>query len=120
MIRYSRQLFLLPRVSGKERWLRRSRPASGKAEVSSTLWKDTDPDIPILKEAKSEYAKLNPLLWARGNAEAAIRVEHLWDEIAKTYYVDILCGYPLGSFHSEQDSHIFQQICAAHSAVHSQ
>jgi hypothetical protein len=23
-----------------------------------TLWKDVDPDIPILKEAKAEYAKL--------------------------------------------------------------
>jgi hypothetical protein len=23
-----------------------------------TLWKDADPDIPILREAKSEYAKL--------------------------------------------------------------
>jgi hypothetical protein len=23
-----------------------------------TLWKDADPDIPILKEAKSEHAKL--------------------------------------------------------------
>jgi len=23
-----------------------------------TLWKDADPDIPILKEAKAEYAKL--------------------------------------------------------------
>ena len=26
-----------------------------------TLWKDADPDIPILKQAKSEYAKLNAL-----------------------------------------------------------
>jgi DNA-binding NarL/FixJ family response regulator len=60
-----------------------------------------------------------PLLWAQGNAEAAIRVEHLWDEIAKTYDVDILCGYPLGSFHDEQGSHIFQRIRAEHSAVHS-
>ena len=25
---------------------------------SVTLWKDADPDIPILKEAKVEYAKL--------------------------------------------------------------
>jgi eukaryotic-like serine/threonine-protein kinase len=24
-----------------------------------TLWKDADPDIPILKEAKIEYSKLN-------------------------------------------------------------
>jgi hypothetical protein len=23
-----------------------------------TLWKDADPDIPVLKEAKAEYAKL--------------------------------------------------------------
>ncbi len=23
------------------------------------LWKDADPDVPILEEAKSEYAKLN-------------------------------------------------------------
>jgi hypothetical protein len=23
-----------------------------------TLWKDADPDVPILKEAKAEYAKL--------------------------------------------------------------
>ena len=25
---------------------------------TSSLWKDTDPDMPILKEAKAEYAKL--------------------------------------------------------------
>ena len=46
-------------------------------------------------------------------------VEHLWNEIAKTYDVDILCGYPLGSFQGGMDSHIFQRICAEHSAVHS-
>jgi len=77
------------------------------------------------KAAKGEHPSVAacgecaPLLWAQGNAEAAIRVEDLWNEIAKTYYVDILCGYPLGSFYSEQDSHIFQRICAQHSAVHS-
>jgi hypothetical protein len=78
------------------------------------------------KAAKGEHPRVAacgecaPLLWAQGNAEAAIRVENLWNEIAKTYYVDILCGYPLGSFHAEQDRHIFQRICAEHSAVHSQ
>jgi hypothetical protein len=34
----------------------------GKPEVPEmdflTLWKDADPDIPILKQAKAEYAKL--------------------------------------------------------------
>jgi DNA-binding NarL/FixJ family response regulator len=60
-----------------------------------------------------------PLLWAQGNAEAAIRLEHLWDEIAKTYDVDVLCGYPLGSFQAGMGSYIFDKVCAAHSAVHS-
>jgi hypothetical protein len=36
------------------------RPAKAKAAYQDflTLWKDADPDIPILKEAKAEYAKL--------------------------------------------------------------
>jgi MEDS: MEthanogen/methylotroph, DcmR Sensory domain len=60
-----------------------------------------------------------PLLWEQGNAEAAIRLEHLWDEIAKSYEVDVLCGYSLGRFQGGMGSHIFARICAEHSAVHS-
>jgi DNA-binding NarL/FixJ family response regulator len=60
-----------------------------------------------------------PLLWAQGKAEAAIRLEQLWDEIARTYDVDILCGYPLSGVHREENSHVFQRICAEHSAVYS-
>jgi hypothetical protein len=60
-----------------------------------------------------------PLLWAQGKAEAAIRLEQLWDEIARTYDVDILCGYPLSGVHRDENSHVFQRICAEHSAVYS-
>src|SRR6201987_4843906 len=35
-----------------------------------------------------------PFLWAEGKVDAAIRLEELWNEIAMTYNVDILCGYP--------------------------
>jgi len=59
-----------------------------------------------------------PLLWAEGKADAAIRLEELWDEIARTRAIDILCGYPAGSFRYEEDSHIFRNICQAHSTVH--
>lgn len=61
----------------------------------------------------------DPPLWTLGNGEAAIRLEKLWNEIAKTHDVDILCGYPLSDFHSAQGSQIFQRICAQHSAVYS-
>jgi DNA-binding NarL/FixJ family response regulator len=77
------------------------------------------------KIAKVEHPRVSacgecaPLLWAQGKAEAAIRLEHFWNEIAKTYNVDVLCGYPLGSFQGGMGSHIFEKLCAAHSAVHS-
>jgi DNA-binding NarL/FixJ family response regulator len=58
-----------------------------------------------------------PALWAEGKADAAIRLEQLWDQIVSTYEVDTLCGYALGSFHGEEDQHVFQSICAVHSAV---
>lgn len=81
--------------------------------------------VQAAKAVKGEYARVAacgecaPLLWAQGNAESAIRLEYLWDEIAKTYGVTVLCGYPLGSFQGEMGSHIFGKLSAVHSAVHS-
>ena len=77
------------------------------------------------RAAKQEHygvvacGECSPVLWAAGQAEAAIRLEQLWDEVGKTFGVDILCGYALSSFHGEEDEHVFQSICAKHSAVHS-
>ena len=67
----------------------------------------------------SVFGEMCHLLWAKGNAEAAIQVEKLGNQLAKTYDVDILCGYSLASVQGGMDSHIFQRICAEHSAVHS-
>ena len=57
------------------------------------------------------------ILWAQGKADAAIRLEELWNQIAGTYDVDILCGYPLESLRCEEDSYTFRRICEEHSAV---
>ena len=54
--------------------------------------------------------------WRR-EADAAVQLEHLWDEIAWSCNMDILCGYVLNSFQREQESHIYERICAEHSAV---
>jgi hypothetical protein len=81
--------------------------------------------VSAAKAAKGEHPRVAAcgecaaLLWAQGNPGAAIREEQLWDQIAKTYDVDILCGYPPGSFHRQEGGHIFERICAEHSAVYS-
>ena len=59
------------------------------------------------------------VLWAEGKADAAIRLEQLWNDVGKTFEADILCGNALSSFHGEKDEHVFQSICAEHSAVYS-
>jgi hypothetical protein len=66
-----------------------------------------------------QFSENVSLLWAQGNAEAAIRMEQLGNEVALTHDIDILCAYPLGSLQGGVDTHIFQQICAEHSAVFS-
>ena len=65
------------------------------------------------------FGEMCHLLWAQGNAEAAIQVEKLGNQLAKTYDVDILCGYSLSRVQGGMDSQIFQRICAEHSAVYS-
>jgi DNA-binding NarL/FixJ family response regulator len=77
------------------------------------------------KAAKGEHPRVAacgecaPLLWAQGNTEAAIRLEQLWDKAGKKYDQDILCGYSLASFQSGIGSHVFEKICAEHTAVYS-
>jgi DNA-binding NarL/FixJ family response regulator len=75
------------------------------------------------KAVKGEHARVAlfgemcHLLWAQGNPEGAIQVEKLGNQLAQTYDVDILCGYSLGSIQGGTDSHVFERICAEHSAI---
>jgi DNA-binding NarL/FixJ family response regulator len=59
------------------------------------------------------------LWWAQGNTEATIQFEELGNQLVKAHAIDILCGYSLGSVRDGMDGHVFQRICAEHSAVYS-
>jgi DNA-binding NarL/FixJ family response regulator len=78
------------------------------------------------KGAKGEHRCVSacgegaPTLWTEGKGDAAIQIEHLWDEMAREYDVDTLCGYVLSDFQREQEGSIYERICAEHSAVYSQ
>jgi DNA-binding NarL/FixJ family response regulator len=58
-----------------------------------------------------------PTLWKDGYGDAAVQLEHLWDELATECHVEILCGYAGHGAH-DTDNHMFDRICAEHSAVH--
>jgi hypothetical protein len=51
------------------------------------------------------------ILWAEGNADAAIQVEQLCNQLTKRYQMDIVCGFSLSSFDRDEDKQVFQRIC---------
>jgi hypothetical protein len=58
------------------------------------------------------------LLCAQGNAEAAIQIEKLANQLIKGYNVDILCGYFPLRLAGGMDGDFFGRICEEHSSVH--
>jgi DNA-binding NarL/FixJ family response regulator len=85
----------------------------GLIEAAAKAAKAEQPQVFVFGEAVA-------LLQAEGKTDAAIRFEQLGNDLAEKYEVNILCAYPLSSFHGEKDQHVFQSICAEHSAVYSQ
>jgi DNA-binding NarL/FixJ family response regulator len=85
----------------------------GLIEAAAKAAKSEQPQVFVFGEAVA-------LLQAEGKADAAIRFEQLGNDLAKSHEVDILCAYPLSSFHDEEDEHVFRSICAEHSAVYTQ
>jgi len=82
--------------------------------------------IKVAKASNGEHARvaacgeMATVLWARGELEAALQLEHVWDEITRTRDIDTLCGYLFtGPLSQKKNSEIFQQICAEHSSIHS-
>lgn len=77
------------------------------------------------KSAKAEHPRVYfcgeciGRLWAEGKRDAALRLEQLCNELAKTHEVDLLCAYPIGGIQGEEGELALQSIYAEHSAVHS-
>ena len=47
------------------------------------------------------YGEMVNVLWKDGLTAAAIRLETLWNELAKSYDFKLLCGYSMGNFYKD-------------------
>ena len=61
------------------------------------------------------YGEMVDVLWKKGRAEAAIRLEVLWNELAATHAFQLLCGYSMGNFYKQAE--YFEQVCQQHTHV---
>jgi PAS domain S-box-containing protein len=63
------------------------------------------------------FGELVALLWAEGKPQEAIRVEQLWNDLAKSHSFSLLCAYPISGFSNEGHIEPFLKMCEEHSGV---
>ena len=63
------------------------------------------------------FGEMVALLWAEGQHEAALKLEKLWNDLAKTYSFALHCAYPMQGFSRQDLSESIFNICAEHTAM---
>jgi signal transduction histidine kinase len=63
------------------------------------------------------FGEMVALLWADGNAHAALQLEGLWNDLQKTRAFRLFCAYPLKSFDGESQAAPLGGVCDSHSHV---
>ena len=63
------------------------------------------------------FGELVALLWAADRPSEAIRVERLWNDLAKSHSFSLLCAYPIAGCNHERHIEPFLKMCGEHSSV---
>jgi signal transduction histidine kinase len=63
------------------------------------------------------FGEMVALLWAAGNCEAALRLEQLWNELARRHSFALRCAYPMGCFGEKSHDALFNRVCGEHNHV---
>jgi hypothetical protein len=63
------------------------------------------------------FGEMVALLWADGNATAALELEGLWNELAESYAFYLHCAYPSTLFLGAGDARAFTDMCGHHSKI---
>ena len=103
------------------------------AETLSRFLIETSPDELLFADvvggllgqaaAKAEHGRVRAfgemvaLLWAERKPDVAIRVEELWNDLARKLPFSLLCAYPIEAFRRETHGQPFLRVCGEHSRV---
>ena len=63
------------------------------------------------------FGEMVSMLCERAEFEAALRLEQLWNELARRHSISLRCTYPMRLFADEQQRAIYHRICAEHGEV---
>jgi PAS domain S-box-containing protein len=85
--------------------------------VLDSLNAAVDPVLATGKPVLAAYGEMVSLLWEEGKTGASVRLEELWNELARTRSFHLSCGWPLRVFSRDTDGMVVQRICAEHNHV---
>ena len=63
------------------------------------------------------FGEMVALLWEQGKPDAALRLEELWNQLARELPFSVLCAYPITAFRDAADGKSFLRVCEAHSEI---
>lgn len=81
---------------------------------------DTAIGLPIRGTASTSgpvhvYGEMVALLWAAGRVADALELELMWNDLASTVPLSLLCGYPATALSRDEDA--VSRLCGLHSAT---
>jgi len=63
------------------------------------------------------FGEMVDLLWRGGNQPAALALEQLWTDLARSYPFDLMCAYAMAGFREARDVAALADVCDAHPHV---
>jgi signal transduction histidine kinase len=63
------------------------------------------------------FGEMVALLCADGKVDAALKLEQLWNGLARSHSFQLYCAYPMKSFDQKSHSQAFRNICGEHTHV---
>lgn len=99
------------------------------AQFITDGWVDPERSEAVLSAVIEEAARFNPrvpvcaygemvdLFCADGRPDAALELERIWNALARSHALSLLCGYHLARFPTAADGATFLHVCHAHTDV---
>jgi len=63
------------------------------------------------------FGELVGILWAAGQLDAALRLEHYWNQLLRCYSFGLFCGYPIDRFDPTVPPQAVDAVLCAHTHV---
>ncbi|HLL60667.1 MAG TPA: MEDS domain-containing protein [Candidatus Nitrosocosmicus sp.] len=63
------------------------------------------------------FGEMVAILWQKGNKNAALQLEKMWNDLAKEHSFSLFCAYPIEVFKDDDNETSFKSVCSEHTKI---